>query len=78
MFFPNVAQILSRQDQASVRAAIEQRLGEYFDSGDDFWSNANGWPDGDGTGSCDMDAEAAAAWLMKGTGAPCNDLLREG
>lgn len=70
--------MLSREDQASVRAAVVQRLGEYFDSGDDFWSNAYGWLGGDGIDSCDMDAEAAAAWLMKGTGAHCNSLLGEG
>lgn len=57
--------MLSREDRHSVREAIESRLLDYFDCGDDFWS-AN-WPAG-GAGAgddCGLDPVAATDWLMR-------------
>lgn len=62
-------QMLSKKDRSSVIAAIESRLGDYFDGDDMLWGEED-WLTAEGVsndfGGHNIDAQAAAAWLVDG------------
>ena len=73
--------MLSKKDQSCVFAAMESRLGDYFDGDDMLWAEEVDWLTTEGicddSGGHNIDARAAAAWLVGGVDTR-HSLLGEG